>query len=306
MSALRMVQQYRDIWEQNEQENLKNDIIHILDQLELDRKYKDVYEALDNAELEIRSEQALQPKDGDDPSTEEGRQAMLRKARFQFMQRSFFAPEEAALHQKQVEREKLRAAQADRVGTPNEDGNHPEEKYYPLAPQQWRKDFMKLKDLHVVKFSRILQTLFFLLRYNREQLCERDTARLELKKAKTLINDKLFQAMSTYNPYGQNDQVCKSYHKLAYLKRNIESVDEEKVLEHSVILHKIMSWVQFAIEQRIDDIVDRRNHKALLKKRREDAISFDNDRTTKMKIALEEAKAVSKCVTFLFGSNLGA
>jgi hypothetical protein len=64
---------------------------------------------------------------------------------------------------------------------------------------------MKLKDLHVVKFSRILQTLFFLLRYNREQLCERDTARLELKKAKTLINDKLFQAMSTYNPYGQND-----------------------------------------------------------------------------------------------------
>lgn len=81
MSALRMVQQYRDIWEQNEQENLKNDIIHILDQLELDRKYKDVYEALDNAELEIRSEQALQPKDGDDPSTEEGRQAMLRKAR---------------------------------------------------------------------------------------------------------------------------------------------------------------------------------------------------------------------------------
>jgi len=95
--------------------------------------------------------------------------------------------------------------------------------------------------------------------------------------------------------------VCKSYHKLAYLKRNIKSVDEEKVLEHSVILHKIMSWVQFAIEQRIDDVVDRRNHKALLKKRREDAISFDNDRTTKMKIALEEAKAVSKCVTFLFG-----
>jgi len=99
--------------------------------------------------------------------------------------------------------------------------------------------------------------------------------------------------MSTYNPYGQNDLPCKSYHKLAYLKRNIESIDDEKVLEHSVILHKIISWVQHAIELRIDDVVNRRNHKALLKKKREDAIYFDNDRTTKLKIALEEAKLVS-------------
>lgn len=59
-----------------------------------------------------------------------------------------------------------------------------------------------------------------------------------------------------------------------------------------------MSWVQFAIEQRIDDVIDRRNHKAWLKKKREDAINADNDRSAKMKIALEDAKAVSRCVTF--------
>jgi hypothetical protein len=126
------------------------------------------------------------------------------------LQRSFFAPEEAALHQKQVEREKLRAAQAERVGTPNDEA-HSEEKYYPLAPQQWRRDFTKLKELHVLKFPRILQTLFFLLRYSREDVCERDSARLELKKAKNLINDKLFQAIATYNPYGPNDQQYKNY-----------------------------------------------------------------------------------------------
>jgi hypothetical protein len=83
------------------------------------------------------------------------------------------------------------------------------------------------------------------------------------------------------------------------LKRNIESVDEERVEEHSVVLLKIMRWVQLAIEQRIDDVVDRRNHKAWLKKQREDAIAADNDRTAKRNVALEEAKAVSKCVTLL-------
>ena len=81
-AALRTVQQYRDIWEQNEQENLKADIEHRLDQLDADKKYKEVHEALDNAELEIKSEQALQPKDGDDPHSEDHRQNMLRKARF--------------------------------------------------------------------------------------------------------------------------------------------------------------------------------------------------------------------------------
>lgn len=81
-AALRTVQQYRDIWEQNEKDNLRADIEQRLFQLDLDKKYKEVHEALDNAELEIKSEQALAPKDGDDPTSEDQRQNMLRKARF--------------------------------------------------------------------------------------------------------------------------------------------------------------------------------------------------------------------------------
>jgi hypothetical protein len=65
------------------------------------------------------------------------------------------------------------------------------------------------------------------------------------------------------------------------LKRNIDSVDEEKVEEYSVVLYKILAWVKYAIELRIEDVVERRNHKAMLKKEREDAIAGDAERTAK-------------------------
>lgn len=41
-AALRTVQQYRDIWEQNEKDNLKADIESRLFQLDLDKRYKEV------------------------------------------------------------------------------------------------------------------------------------------------------------------------------------------------------------------------------------------------------------------------
>lgn len=56
--ALRCVQNFRDIWETNEKESLKFDIEKRLEQMELDKQYKEQFETLDNAEMEIRSEQA--------------------------------------------------------------------------------------------------------------------------------------------------------------------------------------------------------------------------------------------------------
>jgi hypothetical protein len=47
-----------------------------------------------------------------------------------------------------------------------------------------------------MKHPRVLQTLFYLLGYTREEICERETNALSFKKVKELINDKLFIAMS--------------------------------------------------------------------------------------------------------------
>ena len=49
-----------------------------------------------------------------------------------------------------------------------------------------------------MKFPRVLQTLFYLLKYKREEVCERDTNKLDFKKIKPLIDEELFERMSNY------------------------------------------------------------------------------------------------------------
>jgi len=53
-----------------------------------------------------------------------------------------------------------------------------------------------------MKMPRILQALFYALKYTRDEICERDTNKLDFKRAKTLINEDLFERMTRHNPFG--------------------------------------------------------------------------------------------------------
>lgn len=50
---------------------MKFDIETRLEHMESDKHYKENFEALDTAEMEIKTEQAAAPKDGEEPGTEE-------------------------------------------------------------------------------------------------------------------------------------------------------------------------------------------------------------------------------------------
>lgn len=49
---------------------------------------------------------------------------------------------------------------------------------------------------------RVFQTVFYLLKYTREEICERDTNMIEWKKAKNLITEDFFKRIGEYNPFG--------------------------------------------------------------------------------------------------------
>ena len=66
-----------------------------------------------------------------------------------------------------------------------------------------------------------------------------------------------------------------AYQKLAFLRKNLEAIEEEKVEEFSMVLAKIYRWVVTAIELRIEDVQSRRNHSAFLRYEREQAIKED-------------------------------
>ena len=144
-----------------------------------------------------------------------------------------------------------------------------------------------------MKMPRILQTLFYVLSYDREEICVRDTNSLDFKKAKTLIGEDLFERMGKYNPLGQSENEYKEYQKLTFLKRNIESMEEEKVDEYSIILGRIHRWISQALDLRVEDVRNRRDTIAILKYEREQALAEDKARTEKREAALEEKMAVS-------------
>lgn len=88
---------------------------------------------------------------------------------------------------------------------------------------------------------------------------------LEFKKVKELINEELFLCMSNYNPFGQRENEFCEYQKLQFLQRNMDSCDEEKVDAYSIILGRILRWIQQAIDMRTEDVRNRRDTVAVLK-----------------------------------------
>jgi hypothetical protein len=57
-----------------------------------------------------------------------------------------------------------------------------------------------------MKFPRIFQSLFYLLKYQaRQTICERDTNKLQWKKTKLLLNDEMFARVGDYWPIGLKD-----------------------------------------------------------------------------------------------------
>jgi hypothetical protein len=154
--ALRTVQKYRDQWEETECKNLAADIQKKLQQIELDKVYKELHEPQDQAEMELRAESNNQPKEGE-PHTDEQRVFGLKKARFDIMTKCFCDPEGILAHNKQLERDKARAqAESSRVQTPEDSTAPPVEvKYHPCCPEQFKNDVIGLRDFNVIKFPRV-------------------------------------------------------------------------------------------------------------------------------------------------------
>lgn len=191
--ALRTVQKYRDRWEQAERENLKADIARKVAAMEEDRNYKESYENLDQQALTVIEEEATKVPEGSEPMTEEVKNSTMKKARFNALTKTFYDPEGAVAHQREHERDKLRSQEVQPVVDAEKIEGQPEvpagPKYYPVHAEQWKKQFLELRQNFILKHPRVLQTLFYLLGYTRDQICERGTNCLDFKLTKELINE---------------------------------------------------------------------------------------------------------------------
>ncbi len=123
---------------------------------------------------------------------------------------------------------------------------------------------------------RVFQAIFYLLGYTREEICERDTNKLEWKKARLVMlgashdGAEFFHRLAEYNPFGGKDGQFKAYQKLRFLKKLIRRHEQqpEQVDEYSIPLGKLFKWLLYTIELRAGDVLHRRELKNKLKEER--------------------------------------
>ena len=77
--------------------------------------------------------------------------------------------------------------------------------------EQWKEELLKQKDFCVAKMTRLWQSIFYLLKYEREEICERDTNKIEWKKVREIINEDFLQRLTSYTPFGSKMDEYKVY-----------------------------------------------------------------------------------------------
>lgn len=148
---------------------------------------------------------------------------------------------------------------------------------------------------------RVFQTIFYLLGYNREDICERDTNKLEWKKARLVLlggpngdGSDFFRRIGDFTPFGAKNDSFKAYQKLKFCRKNIKRFEEkpELVEEYSLPLAKLFKWILVSLDMRSADVTIRRELKEKQKKERQAAEDAFAERERLRNEATENAKYV--------------
>lgn len=170
--------------------------------------------------------------------------------------------------------------------------SHHHAAYQPLQSEQWKEKLREFTEYTVIKMTRVFQTVFYLLQYERDDLCERDTNKLEWKKAKRYIDDNFFKRLGGYNPIGPKDGEYREYQKLRFLEKNVEGIEPEHVDDYSIPLGRLYRWLLFAIDMRKEDVNNRRDHKQKLRDDRQAQQDLSDERLRNRDRDLEAARTV--------------
>ena len=106
-----------------------------------------------------------------------------------------------------------------------------------------------IKNMHettVIKFRRVWQSLFYILKINRESVCEPGTNKLRWKLSKKTVSpaSNLWDLMHDYEAVGAKDDEYREYQSITFIDRNIENYYQEDIDTYSsAVLGRIFRWV---------------------------------------------------------------
>lgn len=156
--------------------------------------------------------------------------------------------------------------------------------------EQWRHSLLGLRDFTVIKMPRVLQSVFYLLQYERHTICEPESNKFFWKRAKQHLNEDLLHRMSDYKSLGPKEQIHQRYQTLNFIEKNIEGINPEDVDAYHMTLGKLFRWLSLAIRTRKEDIVRRKALKKRTREERENLLLLAEQLVTKREQDLLEAE----------------
>ena len=125
--------------------------------------------------------------------------------------------------------------------------------------EEWRKSILGMKDATVMKMPRILQSIFYLLQYKREDVCQPGSNKFFWKFAKKHLNEQFLDKLALFTPLGVKPHEQQKYTTLNFIEKNIEGIVQEEVdAQCGMVMGKLFKWLQLCVKTRKDDILYRK------------------------------------------------
>lgn len=145
--------------------------------------------------------------------------------------------------------------------------------------EEWKKGLLELREQTVLKLPRILQSVFYLLQYQREDVCQEGTNKFFWKRAKRLLNDAFIDKLCGYTVLGVKPQQQAQYTTLNFLERNLDGLTQEQVdQECGMHIGRLFKWLQLCIRTRKDDIIYRKAQRKKAMLSRDSLIQREKER----------------------------
>lgn len=126
----------------------------------------------------------------------------------------------------------------------------------------FKQGFQLFSEFTVIKYPRVWQSLFYLLGYEREAICERHTNKLHWKIAKKHFAggaSAFLEKLAEYEAQGAKPEERAAYTTLNFLEKNVENYYPEDVDAYSAsMVGRLLRWLLAAVKLRRQDVIRRK------------------------------------------------
>lgn len=164
-----------------------------------------------------------------------------------------------------------------------------------LIGDPYKKELIELTQYTILKYPRVFQNTFYMLDYEREEICEEGTNMLDWKKANKLINEDFFKKLENYTQRGQKIKTYPKYRMLNTIEKQIEEYKEEDVFGYSTALGQLLKWMKESIKVRKQDIIARKLRKQAekenIEQKKKEKEEWEKKREEELQSALKDEQA---------------